>query len=736
MKDKHYIQVEKQPYVYELNTYNKEDAKSNIDVIEESLNDTKVSLSKYLQDVDTLYDNADEDGYENSLKSFELLQNNLVNELQVNSAKALSNKSNALPLKINRNKDEMVSVEKNTRPRKNYDLGPMSSKLEASNKNKDDFLFENKEENKFVLTIGNAASSHTISIDTLIKVSGTQNFDGYYQCKDVLQKYKNSLADGVYEFYAAGLRNMASEKHMESGASVAIYGSATMEAEIGYDTSSKKSFLRDNLNSTTVTAASSDAESGQTTAITSLKLSVETDGEITITAGAGKIFTNWGADGVTFTADADVVQISGSHVPEYNGYFRVKTVADASLVLYAGSLTEYRANHNPSDMSLADNDHITLNFYDGATLVTSTQSVAYSKFLTKRAYLGAASTAVTPASTGVTSLTFTEENGIITVTAAGGTAFNGLLANEIVKIDGTTEYNGHFMLVEDATATVLKLYGGNDSESRASSGALTATTVSVTPYATADLYGTAAVSESSNLIFLLGAATVTINSADSASAFISFENNKEEEIKLTLGKDLSSPNLSQGSIVKIDGTNSFNGYLAVKSIDVPHSSTTHGEYTLTAPGLIGAPLEKFYSGAKLSVFSSNYEQPDPVFNKMSSTKNFTIKLSNCNKHIAFYVPGLSLYTDDAGLIEVLYAEKENNLDVVQPPADTVTAHRVSGKTALPSNLEELKENYMQIIGTSKDVDGRNPNGEILKLISNLEVMAKSLSSIKNAPYLY
>ena len=68
MKDKHYIQVEKKPYVYELNTYNKEDAKSNIDTVEQALNDTKISLSKYLQDVDTLYDNADEDGYESSLK--------------------------------------------------------------------------------------------------------------------------------------------------------------------------------------------------------------------------------------------------------------------------------------------------------------------------------------------------------------------------------------------------------------------------------------------------------------------------------------------------------------------------------------------------------------------------------------------------------------------------------------------------------------------------------------------
>ena len=34
-------------------------------------------------------------------------------------------------------------------------------------------------------------------------------------------------------------------------------------------------------------------------------------------------------------------------------------------------------------------------------------------------------------------------------------------------------------------------------------------------------------------------------------------------------------------------------------------------------------------------------------------KNFSIKLSNCNKHVAFYVPGLSVYTDNAGLLEIL-----------------------------------------------------------------------------------
>ena len=46
MKDSKIVYIKKEPYVYELNTYNKDNAKDNLQVIEESLNDTKISLSK------------------------------------------------------------------------------------------------------------------------------------------------------------------------------------------------------------------------------------------------------------------------------------------------------------------------------------------------------------------------------------------------------------------------------------------------------------------------------------------------------------------------------------------------------------------------------------------------------------------------------------------------------------------------------------------------------------------
>jgi hypothetical protein len=123
------------------------------------------------------------------------------------------------------------------------------------------------------------------------------------------------------------------------------------------------------------------------------------------------------------------------------------------------------------------------------------------------------------------------------------------------------------------------------------------------------------------------------------------------------------------------------------------------------------------------MYASNFLPQNPLYQRMAGTKNFSIKLNNCNKYVAFYVPGLSVYVDDANLVEILYAEKNNNLDVVNTPADSITRHRISGKTAIPKNLEELKEMYLQIVGNRKDLDKINPNSDIISLINNLELKA-------------
>ena len=50
--------------VYELNTYSKNDAKDNIIIIKNSLTDIKSSLNKFIEDVGTLNNDIDTDGYD------------------------------------------------------------------------------------------------------------------------------------------------------------------------------------------------------------------------------------------------------------------------------------------------------------------------------------------------------------------------------------------------------------------------------------------------------------------------------------------------------------------------------------------------------------------------------------------------------------------------------------------------------------------------------------------------
>tara|TARA_B100000902_G_C27311131_1_gene918468 strand:+ start:29 stop:2527 length:2499 start_codon:yes stop_codon:yes gene_type:complete len=832
MKDKKYVLMEKEPYVYELNTYNKHDAKDNIDVIEQSLNDTKISLSKYLQDVDTLYDNADEDGLESSFKSFQLLQNNLMNELQVNTSKVLTNKANAVPLKVNRNRNEMVSVEKVTKPRKNFELGNLTTRLVASNNDRDNLHFSNKEENKIVLTIGNNNSDPLISVGSVIKVESTTNYNGFFQCKDVLHKYKSGFDDGVYEFYAAGLRHKADEDH-SSNAEVIVYNNALEEQMVAISATQIKPHI---VNTSAITSVSASG-------LTSLKLECLTDGEITVTASSG---TSLSAS--SFPANA-IVKLEGAQTPEYNSLFKVKTAGTGTVVvLYGGSSDTFKANHLATETSLSDQPYITMSKMnhalnnsasssipivvtgsqgtvqeDGSDSVTITKtnsdatitltsnnstpysatvgdvvevsgsasfdgfytvyatvtgaaaivlnagsntgtataggdatadillypmasavtytaeasasaSVGVSQDLSKSMTLGTA-TDIEPASGN---LTFTETNGIIKVVASAADFASTIAGGDVVQISGTTNFNGYFMAVADATVAsrTVYLYLGDSNFSYSSETVAVASTTFVKYTPATGLYNSISTNLDVNKQFYLGSASATCSADDEADGFLLFQNRDQELIKMTVGMYLNSPNIAVGTIVEIKNTANFNGLWAVKSVDTIHSSTVHGVYTLIAPGLENIPLEKHYSDASISMYASNIEQQDPMYNKMAGTKHFSVKLSNCNKHVAFYVPGLSIYTDDAGLIEVLYAEKENNLDVVCTPADTITKHRISGKSALPSSLEELKEMYLQISGNGKDLDGINPNKDIVNLINNLEITSKGLASIKNAPYLY
>jgi len=725
MKDSKIVYIKKEPYVYELNTYNKDNAKDNLQVIEESLNDTKISLSKYQQDVDTLYENVNNDGFENSLNSFKLLQNNLINELQVNSSMGLSNKSKAVPLKVTRNSNEMVSVEKVTKPRKNYELGNLTTQLVSHNNNRNNMKFSNTTDDNIVLTIGNKATDPLISVGSVISIKGTTNYNGFFQCKAVLNKYKLNFDDAVYEFHAAGLRHKADEDHSQT-AVVSVYNSAGESQMIGASTTQMKPY--------TFTGAATQSFNASAAAVATLTISCINDGEIQVEAAGGTLLD------LTNFAATSVVKIEGSQVPEYNGLFLVKTVGDNTKVtLFGGSTDIYKANHLATEVTASAQPFVTVsNWVVGVVQdVSVVTSVGVSQDLSKSMFLTSTSTLQTTTS----SFALSENNGLIHATITVTALAAQLVFGQVVRITGSTNYDGYYMVAEDTLGTpavgeIIKLYAGYSTLGYADE--TTSITVDLYYYANTG-YATVSTSESDDTVFDLGSATVANTADDLADAFLQFQNRDDELIKMTIGMYLNSPNIAVGTIVNIKNTAQYNGMWAVKSVDTIHISGTsgvHGVYTLIAPGLENKSLEKYYSNASISMYASNVEQQNPVYHNATGTKKFSIKLSNNSKHIALYVPGISLYIDDAGLLEIMYSEKDNNLDVVKTPEDKVTRHRLSGKFALATNLDELKEMYLQIIGDNKDLDGINANKDILKLMNNIDIISKSLSSIKNAPYLY
>lgn len=721
MKNMKSIYVDKNPYIYELNTYNRRHAKENIDVIAESLNNTKISLSKYIQDVDILYDNADSNGFEYSLKLFDLLQNNLVNELKINCSKVLSNNVNAIPFKVNRNKNEMVSVEKLTRPRKNFELGNLTTELTAHNNNRDNLHFSNIKDNRIVLTIGNNNIDPQIYIGTVIQIYGTTNYNGHFQCKDIIHKWKSNFEEGVYEFYAAGLRHVADEDHSQTAVCLRCNGA---EAQmVGYNRTQMKphTMIGDGT-------ASFDAAGNN---VSTLTISCINDGEIQLETEGGTFL-----DATNF-ATTSVIKIEGSQVPEYNGLFKVKTAGNNTLVtLWGGNSKIYKANHLATETSAAAQPFVRVTNWveSNITNVSAVTAVGVSQNLTKSWHIGDAGTIIKGGFNGVVDISLAENNGILTVTTNGTPLFTANVG-EVFRIAESTNYNGYYMVVESVSSSnTIKLYMGDSTLNYADEKS--STKVTMTQFLNADLFASISVSESDNKQFKLGNTSYAGVADDNADGFLLFQNRDDELIKMTIGKYLDSPNICVGTIIHIQNTIQYDGIWAVKYIDSIHSSDTHGVYILIAPGLENKCLEKYYSNANISIYASNVEQQSPFYHCIANTKGFAIKLNNCNKHIAFYVPGITIYIDEGGLMEVLLTEKKNNLDIVYVPPDNKSVFRLSGKSALASNLEELKEIYLEIIGSNKDLDNINPNQHILCLITSIEIIINSLNSIQNAPYLY
>ena len=700
--------------VYELNTYSKNDAKDNIIIIKNSLTDIKSSLNKFIEDVGTLNNDIDTDGYDTSLESFATLQTNFVNELKNNSNKLLSNNSHAIPLKINKNSDVMGSVEKDNKARRNYILGNLKTVITAKNTNRDNFIFDNSTDNKIALTIGNKSTNPQISVGSIVLIENTTNYNGFYQTEVITTSYSYGETDAIYGLYAYGLTNKAIEYHSQN-AKISVYNSAVQEVTVGATKTTTKSYIL----GTTGTAINANSNS-----VSSITLSCNLNGQITVTAGGGTPFNGFDT---TY-----IIKIEGSSISSYNGYWLVdKATSNTVIKLYGGNTTTFSANSFASNNTTSSNPVVILTPYTSNTDISSTVSVGASQTLTKNIYIGSAGTVIQGGvTTNVNTLAFSETNGIITVTADAGTPFT-LNFGDICRIQATTNYNYYGMVVDDiSSSNTLKIYIGSTlgvADEAASS------TPTITPY-TSNMIA-AAVSIAENKQFSIGTVTVAnITADDNANSYLQFKNRTNERITLEICKGLSSPSISVGSIVKIENTTNYNGSFVVNSVDTEHTSLTNGIYTLFAPRLKDNTLEKYYSLAKVSIYTSSIEQPEPKYNDIIHARTFSVNLDN-NIHILFYVPSLSVYFDNGYLFEILFNEKKKNFDLSKVPKSTTGKYRITGKTAIPSNSDELKLFYNQIISTNKDEDKINPNYDINELIKKFNKIIHSIKSISNASYL-
>jgi len=92
------------PYIFELNTYNIEDAKENCVKIMSALEQHKVSLTKIANQVDSISQNIEYKGYKVSWTDFKNSLNGFINEMIITSEKKLDGifSKDAIDLKVNR----------------------------------------------------------------------------------------------------------------------------------------------------------------------------------------------------------------------------------------------------------------------------------------------------------------------------------------------------------------------------------------------------------------------------------------------------------------------------------------------------------------------------------------------------------------------------------------------------------------------------------------------------------
>ena len=704
-----------------LYTFNKKDVKDNIIIVESVLLNFKNALNDYIQSINTLYESIDDDGFDLSFDSYKRDLKKLIKEFEINSNKILSNNAAAINFKIIINNNKIISIRQTTKY-SNYELDNNPTMIEASNNNLNYLHFSNTDDNIIKVIIGNNNSSFEINVGDIILVKKTSNYNGFFKCKEVIQKFKQNNIDGIYTFYAEGLTNIQNEIFSQS-IQIIIYNSPTQEVTVGYNTTTTRPYILSGDPTQTFNADSTN--------VSSLTLSCETDGEVTITADSGTLL-----DSTNFAVN-NIVKIDGSQNSNYNKYFIVKTAGNnTTCILYGGSETLYKANSLQSEMTTSNNPFVTIsNWLSSNTIdISNTQNIAISK-RRKRLFNIGTSSLTNNITSSISQFIISELNGIMTITLTNGLFDSTTAFGDIIQLKNTTNFNGYFMVSESLTvdSPILKCYSGSIENLYADE---THTSPLLYSKQYSDNQVPVSIDTSLYKQYELGTVAITITADDEADSFLQFQNNIKEEIKLTIGKSCNSPNISSKSFIEIQNTTNYNGLWSIKKVNTIHSSSTHGVYILDAPDLKSNKLEKHYSDASLNIYSSNKEYSMVDYNNVfiCGSNPFIIKLNEHNKHIAFYIPGFTLCKDETNILELLFTDNISKIDI-DDGKDKVIKYRLSGKNFIPNNISDLKKIYNQIISTNKDEDKINPNHDINELIKNLNVITRSISSIKSASYL-
>jgi len=704
-----------------LYTFNKKDVKDNIIIVESVLLNFKNALNDYIQSINTLYESIDDDGFDLSFDSYKRDLKKLIKEFEINSNKILSNNAAAINFKIINNNNKIISIRQTTKY-SNYELDNNPTMIEASNNNLNYLHFSNTDDNIIKVIIGNNNSSFEINVGDIILVKKTSNYNGFFKCKEVIQKFKQNNIDGIYTFYAEGLTNIQNEIFSQS-IQIIIYNSPTQEVTVGYNTTTTRPYILSGDPTQTFNADSTN--------VSSLTLSCETDGEVTITADSGTLL-----DSTNFAVN-NIVKIDGSQNSNYNKYFIVKTAGNnTTCILYGGSETLYKANSLQSEMTTSNNPFVTIsNWLSSNTIdISNTQNIAISK-RRKRLFNIGTSSLTNNITSSISQFIISELNGIMTITLTNGLFDSTTAFGDIIQLKNTTNFNGYFMVSESLTvdSPILKCYSGSIENLYADE---THTSPLLYSKQYSDNQVPVSIDTSSYKQYELGTVAITITADDEADSFLQFQNNIKEEIKLTIGKSCNSPNISSKSFIEIQNTTNYNGLWSIKKVNTIHSSSTHGVYILDAPDLKSNKLEKHYSDASLNIYSSNKEYSIVDYNNVfiCGSNPFIIKLNEHNKHIAFYIPGFTLCKDETNILELLFTDNISKIDI-DDGKDKVIKYRLSGKNFIPNNISDLKKIYKQIINSENDLDKINPNHDINELIKNLNIIIRSISSIKSASYL-